>query len=281
MTLRYLVSVITMVVFSVGDSKTDISTQHVDKEIASEHRNKEKTLFHLGGIINEVSGAVYDKQQNVIWSVGDSGDLVLGRTDMETNVTVRVPVVGKRIAREREELVMDNSGMLWILSTGDNHKERENVEINQVDPGSYLKTGDLQVLKTIVITYPQGAIDVEAAFVDGDQLYLIQKSFFRRSWIYTVDVSVSAPEIQKAKKYKKLKNNLARLITSACIDGRKDVFVLTYLGIYRLKNWQDAETVSARNVYFNPFFGQVETLVCDNRSFIVARESGRFWRILK
>jgi hypothetical protein len=197
---------------------------------------------------------------------------------MQTKKTVIVPIVGREIARDREELVMDKNGLLWVLSVGDNHKKRSQVEINQVNPKDYLKSGKLPVQRTITITYPYGSIDVEGAFVHKDTLYLIQKNLFGRTWIYKVDISTMAPTKQVATRFKPLKKrSLAKLITAACIDDNDEVYVQTYWGTYQLKNWQTANYIKPRRIKFDLFVAQAETLVCFEDKLIIARETGRFW----
>jgi len=138
-----------------------------------EKRIKRNTVFHLGKYVNEPSGAVYDPNQEVMWSVGDSGDLILGRTNIKSQTTIKVPIKGN-IARDREELVMDKQGYLWVLSIGDNKRNRKNVEINQLDPNQYYTDGKLDVIKKIKFTYPYGAIDVEGAFIFENKLYFFE-----------------------------------------------------------------------------------------------------------
>ena len=241
-----------------------------------EKRIKRNTVFHLGKYVNEPSGAVYDPNQEVMWSVGDSGDLILGRTNIKSQTTIKVPIKGN-IARDREELVMDKQGYLWVLSIGDNKRNRKNVEINQLDPNQYYTDGKLDVIKKIKFTYPYGAIDVEGAFIFENKLYLIQKTFFKKAWIYTIDISPEAATKQVATRFKRLKSNLARLITAACIDQNDEVYVQTYWGTFRLKNWQTSRKIWPKLVKFDPFVLQAETIVCHEDKLIIGRETGRFW----
>ncbi len=233
------------------------------------------TLFHIGEFLNETSGAVFDKSQKVFWAVGDSGPMVLARID-ENNKDVEIVPIKGVVGSDREELVMDDNGFLWILCTGDNHDRKDKVHINQVDPRSYVKGKSLDVIRTIELTYPGSPNDVEGAFVYINKLFLIQKSFIKQSWVYTVDLSPNSSNIQVAKYFKKM-TDAPKLITAACIDENDRVFFLTYWGIYEIEHWKKKDKLTGSMVDFNPLQWTSETLVCKDNHLIVARETGRFF----
>jgi hypothetical protein len=235
----------------------------------------ERTLFHIGGLLNETSGAVYDYNQKVFWAVGDSGPMVLARVNEETKDVQIIPIEGV-VGGDREELVMDNNGFLWILCVGDNHDRHKNVHINQVDPRSYVKGQPLKIIKSIEFTYPGGPNDVEGAWVYNDELFLIQKSFLHKSWIYTLDISPKSPTVQVAKYFKQIVD-LPKMITGACMNKNENVFFVTYWGVYKLRGWKTENKLKDRMVEFNPTQWTSETLVCKANRLIVARETGRFF----
>lgn len=242
-----------------------------------QHENtiKAGTLFDIGDSLNETSGAIFDKNQQVFWAVGDSGPMVLARID-ENNKDVQIVPIKGVVGSDREELVIDKNGFLWILCTGDNHDRKDKVHLNQVDLRSYVKGKPLDVIRTIQFTYPGSPNDVEGAFVYKNELFLIQKSFIKQSWIYTVDLSPNSSNIQVAKYFKQLAD-APKLITAACIDENDRVFFLTYWGVYEIKHWKKKDNLYGSMVDFNPLQWTSETLVCKDNHLIVARETGRFF----
>ena len=237
---------------------------------------KKDVLFDLGDHIDEISGAVYDVNQNVIWSLGDSSPMVLARTDVSTLETQVIDIEGVK-GGDREELVIDSEGYLWILCTGDNHKRRERVFMNQVDQRVLEKGKALKVMRTIETNYPKGAIDVEGAFVYGRKLFLIQKSFFKKAKIYTIDISPGSEPKQMATHFNSI-YGFPHLATGACIDENDQVFFVTYWGVFKILDWKNnPEDLRVKLVEFGPFFGQTETILCHKNRLIVARESGLFF----
>ena len=234
-------------------------------------------LFNVSTLIPEVSGATYDSYQNAIWSVGESGKRVLGRTNLSTKETNVFPIIGHEIATDREELVEDSEGNIWILSVGDNDRVRDDIEINMVSPLEAIHNNSLTVQRTIKIQYPDGRKNVEAAFYFDDKIFLIEKTISSIAKIYTIDISKDSSSIQTVKYFTSIKSLKTRFITAACIDKSEDVFILTYYGTFKLNNWKNSKEVSTKTVNFSPFISQMETLVCYRDQLLLATEEGAFW----
>jgi hypothetical protein len=234
------------------------------------------TFFSVKGKITETSGAVYHSQSNTIWTVGDSGPHILGRTLLDDQTTDIVKLKGRQ-GDDCEELVLDESENLWVLCTGDNDRIKRQRYIHQVDLSTYQEGRPLQVKRKITLTYSHGPIDVEGAFIHGNTLYLFEKLFFKRSWIYKVDIGKNAASKQVGQRFKEVRGG-SKLITGACKNNKGELFFLNYWGIYQLKDWEH-DRPKSKLIYFDPFFGQTETLVCYEDQLLVARESGEFFLI--
>jgi hypothetical protein len=234
-------------------------------------------LFNVSTFIPEVSGATYDSYQNAIWSVGDSGKRALGRTGLSNKKTDICPIIGHKIATDREDLVEDNEGNIWILSVGDNDKVRDDIEINMVSPIEAINNDSLTVKRTIKIKYPDGPKNVEAAFYFDDKIFIIEKTLSIFAKIYTIDITKDSPSVQTVKYFSSIKSIKTRFITAACIDKSEDVFILTYYGTFKLENWKSSKEVSTKTINFSPFISQMETLVCYKDQLLLATEDGAFW----
>ncbi len=239
--------------------------------------SKNQDYFNVSLIVPEVSGAVYDSYQNVIWSIGDSGKRIMGRTELSSKKTESVPIIGHPIATDREELVSDAKGNIWILSVGDNDSVRNDIEINMIDPTEFIHTNKLTVKRTIKLSYPDGPKDVEAAYYFEEKIYLIEKTFSSKAKIYSVDISQTAPMKQVAKYMTYIDSLKTRLITAACMDEKEDIYLLTYYGTFKLKNWKISTPIKTQTINVSPFISQMETLVCYKDKLMLATEDGAFW----
>ena len=158
--------------------------------------------FRVFPQINEASGAALTTNaagDRFYWSLGDSGNpCALGRTNLRTLSTERIAVAspdsgGVVHNEDWESLSVDDDGRLWIIDGGANNAPRSEIQAYQVDPNDSQRP--LKVIRTVRIAYPSSKDpaehpddnpDVEAAFIHGDSLYLIEKSILKDMRVYAV-----------------------------------------------------------------------------------------------
>lgn len=216
-----------------------------------------RCLFRVAPTVAEASGATVcsgPDGASSYWSLGDSGTgAVLGRTDLKTLVTERVPLAA-RVGGEPvvnidwEALCPAPDGRLWIVDGGGNNLARAAIAAYEVDPGDTNRP--LPVLRRVVIAWPapsggESPPDVEAGFIAAGSLYLVEKSMLGIPRVYRValpagDASAATAQVPAVRigwlspKARKAGAQVPVTgITDASLCGT-NVCLLTYYAVFRL-----------------------------------------------
>jgi len=240
--------------------------------------------FTVAPEIREVSAAVFDSAEGLLWTLGDGGDGIrekIGRTSLADRSTTSLLVTGA-CNHDWEALAMDDGGRLWILDVGDNGAVREQVLLHRVDPGDAAGQS-VPVTRTITVTYPDGPMDVEAGACFQDTVYLFEKRLFPRTGagplrVLAVDVSEASGNYQEALPAGTLP--VCRTVTDASVSPEGYLYLLTYTGIIACGDWHSPVRSAWPVLFF--FLGQQESLAALGRnSFYVGVEDGSFYCVRK
>lgn len=227
--------------------------------------------------IQELSAAVLAEGGAALWTLGDSGTGPrLGRTSTLTWETEAIAVESATNI-DWEAMIEDQQGHLWILDVGDNEAKRAYVTFYEIDP-IQARDGRAEALRRIDVTYPDGARDVEGAVVSGDRIYLFEKNYLvPLARVASVSIAPGAPNIQRAKR-RGVASSIGA-ITDASTSPEGEVFLLTYVGVFRCSECFDPWRRTGAPVEAG-YKGQAEALVAlGGGVFLVGNEDGRFFTV--
>ncbi len=219
--------------------------------------------------ITESSGLVMSREDDdLAYTINDSGSsAVVYAIEVSTGDTVGTATLDVDLV-DTEALSIDGDGTLWIADTGDNRSVRDDVALYTTP--EFGRT-DVTVSPTAryPVTYPGGAIDVEALVVqpETNQKYLISKGLFGGTVFALPDPLVEgSPNEAEA-----LPGDVPGVITDAAFttDGRH-VVARDYSEAYVLDaaDWTILESSPL------PTVDQGETLAMEasGRSYLVGSE---------
>lgn len=109
------------------------------------------------------------RHPGVFWTHNDSGDGPnLYAIHLDGSLVATYTVQGAK-ARDWEDIAIDEHGMLYIADVGNNQHKRDDLRIYKVpEPETLQKTGQLKVVDSIPVDYPDGAYNCEALFLDEE-----------------------------------------------------------------------------------------------------------------
>lgn len=134
--------------------------------------------------LDELSGLVASRaHEGIYWAHNDSGDRARFFALRETGELVATVTLEGVTARDWEDLAIihDTHGtFLTLADIGDNDRARENVVLHRVpepDPDLGDQTVNAGDIRSFTLTYPDGAHDCEAVFIDpeGGTTYFVTK----------------------------------------------------------------------------------------------------------
>jgi len=154
-------------------------------------------------VVNEASGlAVSSFDDTILWTHNDSGGRAEVYAVSEEGELLATAVLSSGSSRDWEDLAggpcADNNDehCLYVGDIGDNDRVRSSIAVHmfrEPDP----RDGDVTVddVQTAVLTYPEGAQNSEALFVDGNgRLFLLTK-VWRTSQLFTSDFNDGVLEL--------------------------------------------------------------------------------------
>jgi len=204
----------------------------------------------------------------------------LARVRLEDNDISLIDIAGVENI-DWEALILTADGDLWILDVGDNDAKRDNIKLFRVRPDLIDETRILDVLQIIHVSYPEGPMDVEAAVMRDERIYLFEKISiveFKKARIVSVDVSGDSEISQTAMAEGRLPVIFS--ITDASLSPEGVLYLLTYYGIFECYFWQKEYSFSLMSKFF--FLGQQESMaVMGSNLFLVGVETGNFYQIKK
>jgi len=228
--------------------------------------------WDINGSIFELSGFAPDYKNNKVWSLGDSGTgAFIANLDLATSKTQRIKVYRARNV-DWEALVFAEEGQLLLLDVGDNKRVRRSVSLYEVNTNE-VRNNSVGA-KRFDFSYPERAMDCEAAVVMDHVLYLFEKVYFEKPRVYAMD-------LRKNPLQPKLLGRLPvmGLITDASLTRDNRLFVLTYQGVDEVENWRHLEKAKIKSI-INDQFGQIEALAAlSPTQFLIGREDGKIFEI--
>ncbi|MEQ1876852.1 MAG: hypothetical protein ABL958_09410, partial [Bdellovibrionia bacterium] len=230
-----------------------------------------KAAWSIAGSIDELSGLAFDKKRNLIWSLGDSGTgPIIGKTSVGSFKTEKFQV-DQANNRDWEAIVLDQDSNVWALDVGDNRALHKSVVLYQFNPEE-IKGSHVPLKRKIEVTYKGGARDVEAGWIDGMKLYLVEKAYYRPARIVSVDLGPKSAATQTAEDF----GNLPELgpITDAALGPEGKPYLLTYFGVFEVENWK-APAKRALKQINNQILGQIEAMTFIAGKAHVGREDGK------
>lgn len=245
-------------------------------------------LFSLPKKLKEVSGITYFPDNNLIYSLEDSGNAnkiyalnAEGKLDKTITITNATNV-------DWEDITKDKAGNIYIGDFGNNDNERRDLCIYKVAKNELNKENAVSEYK-ISFSYPEQTefppkkkelfYDVEGFFEYQNYFYLFTKNrskdFDGTAFIYKI---LNAPGVQKATKIGELKtcdNYNHCVLTSATIspDGKK-VALLSHDKIVLLQNFKEDlfHTGSQTEIHLDHFSQKEAIVFKDNTTLLIADE---------
>lgn len=267
------------------------------------------SVLHIGTELIELSGAVRDNRNgfdHYIWMIGDGNgggdDTELSRYNVNTKKLLTLKV-DKAKNQDWEALVQLDDGDLLILDVGDNQLNRKSITMYLIDPATFGGQVKVDYDEKIIAEYEkysyeektpnyEVARNVEAAFVVGNMIYLIEKNLgLKKPRLATIDLLEDRKNI-KVKEAGFLDSKyLMGSITDAAILG-SELFMLTYNGVYSCPlgeviggnmSYKDAKCKRGtdRKVRIKGLtaMGQTESLiVLSDTNFLIGGENGKFYQ---
>jgi hypothetical protein len=230
-------------------------------------------LFNLARNVSELSGFTYFKSTQTIWSHGDSGTpTAVAQTSLLDQKSVTFQMAGSQ--NFDWEAIASDSENIWVLDVGDNKSVRKTVSIYRFLAAD-AQNGRVERVNRFDLSYPDAAMDCEAGVYHDGAIYLFQKKYYQPAKVYRIaikDLSPQPPELIGT--YPALGP-----ITDATLNDKNELFVLTYFGVFEIKNWREPKKASVRTIS-NQTWGQTESIthIKDNL-FWVGREDGNVYEL--
>jgi hypothetical protein len=250
--------------------------------------NDLKTLYSLPKKLKEVSGITYFPENNLIYTLEDSGNKNAIYAINSNGKIAKTITISNATNVDWEDITKDKSGNLYIGDFGNNDNERKDLCIYKVNKNQLNK--DLAVAEyKVSFSYPEQTefppkkkelfYDVEGFFEHGNYFYLFTKNrskgFDGTAFIYKI---LNAPGTQKATKigeFKTCDNYNHCVLTSATIspDGKK-VILLSHDKIVLFKGYKgDLFHKGTQTEIKLNHFSQKEAIVFkDNNTLLIADE---------
>ncbi|MFW5803358.1 MAG: hypothetical protein ACOCWJ_05510 [Verrucomicrobiota bacterium] len=219
--------------------------------------------------INESSGLCPSvRHPGVFWTHNDSGDGPnLYAIHLDGRLVATYTVQGAK-ARDWEDIAIDEHGMLYIADVGNNRHKRNDLKIYKVpEPETLQKTGQLKVVDTTPVNYPDGAYNCEALFLDEQGTpTLITKdpgpakvySLEEERWVLRQQLDV--PDV----------------VTGADLSDDGRLAVSTYLGFVVFQRDSDHQWVPAHRTF--AILEQCEAVCWHNGALLLTSEQRALFR---
>lgn len=252
-------------------------------DLSSVHSAEQSTVFSVAGVVQELSGAVLDRQRGMVWSLGDSGTPpILGRTDLQGFSSRSISLINATNV-DWEAIALDEGNDLWVFDVGDNDHARPSVRALRINPDRLTHEG-LKVEEEAEIFYSGGPRDVEAVIVRNGEALLVEKSYTGRARLAIAPLNRGP--VVLAEDRGTLSRGLGP-ITDASLTPGGGLYLLTYAGVFRCDECGQPGFHLPR-VQRVGFRGQVESLIAFDTGeksagnfgerFWVGDESGRLFR---
>lgn len=243
--------------------------------------------FALPKKLKEVSGIALSKDKNTIWAIEDQGN---------KNVIYGLDRQGKQIAdvlvenaenRDWEDLTADAQGNMYIGDFGNNDNDRQDLSILKVD----LKDASQKAAKVTQTTtfHYEGQTEFPPkksnwlydceAFVEKDGYFYLftknrSKGFDGTFLVFQVPNKAGDFEAKLVAKLKLQGGYGDAAITSAAINSRNQIILLTHKNIYMLSTFFDKnfETAVIQKTPLNHNSQKEAVVFLDDKTLLIADE---------
>lgn len=243
--------------------------------------------FALPKKLKEVSGIALSKDKNTIWAIEDQGN---------KNVIYGLDRQGKQIAdvlvenaenRDWEDLTADAQGNMYIGDFGNNDNDRQDLSILKVD----LKDASQKAAKVTQTTtfHYEGQTEFPPkksnwlydceAFVEKDGYFYLftknrSKGFDGTFLVFHVPNKAGDFEAKLVAKLKLQGGYSDAAITSAAINSRNQVILLTHKNIYMLSTFFDKnfKTAVIQKTPLNHNSQKEAVVYLDDKTLLIADE---------
>lgn len=243
--------------------------------------------FALPKKLKEVSGIALSKDKNTIWAIEDQGN---------KNVIYGLDRQGKQIAdvlvenaenRDWEDLTADAQGNMYIGDFGNNDNDRQDLSILKVD----LKDASQKAAKVTQTTtfHYEGQTEFPPkksnwlydceAFVEKDGYFYLftknrSKGFDGTFLVFQVPNKAGDFEAKLVAKLKLQGGYSDAAITSAAINSRNQIILLTHKNIYMLSTFFDKnfETAVIQKTPLNHNSQKEAVVFLDDKTLLIADE---------
>jgi hypothetical protein len=246
-------------------------------------------LYSLPKKLKEVSGIVYTENNNLFWTLEDSGnDNVIYALNAENGTVEKKLTIANTKNTDWEDIAKDTEGNLYIGDFGNNDNDRKDLCIYKIDKNSLEKENGIPAYK-VSFSYPEQTefppkksklfYDVEGFFEYKNNFYLFTKNrskgFDGTAFLYKIPNEAGYHQAILMGEFKTCDNYDRCAITSATIspDASK-VVLLTHDKIVLFENFGDDHFLKGtRTVLKLNHYSQKEA-VCfkDNKTLIIADE---------
>ncbi|WP_082738336.1 hypothetical protein [Chryseobacterium sp. CCH4-E10] len=243
--------------------------------------------FALPKKLKEVSGIALSKDKNTIWAIEDQGN---------KNVIYGLDRQGKQIAdvlvenaenRDWEDITADAQGNMYIGDFGNNDNDRQDLSILKVD----LKDASQKAAKVTQTTtfHYEGQTEFPPkksnwlydceAFVEKDGYFYLftknrSKGFDGTFLVFQVPNKAGDFEAKLVAKLKLQGGYSDAAITSAAINSRNQIILLTHKNIYMLSTFFDKnfETAVIQKTPLNHNSQKEAVVFLDDKTLLIADE---------
>lgn len=249
-----------------------------------------KVEFSLPKKLKEVSGITLSKDKNTIWAIEDQGNKnVVYGLDLKGNLTSDV-LVENAENHDWEDIIADSAGNIYIGDFGNNDNDRQNLSILKID----LQDASQKSTKVIQTTkfHYEGQTEFPPkksnwlydceAFVELDgNFYLFTKNrskgFDGTFLVFQVPNKAGDFEAKLVAKLKLQGGYSDAAITSAAINSRNQVVLLTHKNVYVLSSLFDKnfETAVIQKTPLNHNSQKEAVVFLDDKTLLIADEKDK------
>lgn len=256
-----------------------------------QNSNSLNEVYSLPKKLKEVSGITYFSENNLLWTLEDSGNSNSIYGLNSNGEIVKKITIENTENIDWEDISKDKQGNLYIGDFGNNDNERKDLCIYKIDKDALESESTIPVYK-ISFAYPEQKdfppkksemfYDVEAFFEFNNNFYLFTKNrskdFDGTSYLYKVPNAAGFHEAQFMGEFKTCENYDQCSITSASISpDESKVVVLTHDKIWLFENFTGDNFLKGNisELDLNHFSQKEAVSFKDNETLIIADEKAK------